>query len=540
MNAQAFPDPIVAGLARGWRITDGATLDAGKTFEADVAIVGTGAGGGTTAEILAAAGLKVLLLEEGGLRSSSDFRMLESEAYPTLYQESASRKTKDKGINIMQGRTVGGTTVVNWTSSFRTPASTLAHWQSHFGLNDLTTEALTPWWERMETRLQVAPWAAAPNRNNQLLADGLAKLGITARVIPRNVSGCYNLGYCGLGCPTNAKQSMLVTTIPAALDHGAELLYHARAERLVFAGGQVREIVVTLMGADGVERTRDAVRVRARHVVLAGGAINTPALLLRSKAPDPHRLIGTRTFLHPVTLSPSLFADPVDAFSGAPQSIYSDHFNEVDANDGGIGFKLEVPPLHPVLIGSTFIGLGVEHASVMKRFRQAHVVLALLRDGFHPESVGGTVELRDDGSPLLDYPLSAYVMDGARRAMTLMAEIQFAAGAQVVIPFHERGTPVRTFAAAKAQIAALAMRPPQAKIVSAHVMGGCAMAADDTRGVTDSFGRLHSTDNLSVIDGSLFPTSVGANPQLSIYGLASRAATALATQLGTAPPLPRQ
>ncbi len=527
MSAQGFPDPIAAGIARGWRVTDGATLDAGKTFEADVAIVGTGAGGGTAAEILAAAGLRVLLLEEGGLRSSSDFRMLESEAYPTLYQESASRKTMDKGINIMQGRTVGGTTVVNWTSSFRTPASTLAHWREYYGLRDLTTEELTPWWERMEARLSVAPWDVPPNRNNQLLADGLAKLGIAAQVIPRNVAGCVNLGYCGMGCPTNAKQSMLVTTIPAALDHGAELLYHARAERLVFEGSMVREIVVTLMGRDGFERTRDAVRVRARHVVLAGGAINTPALLLRSGAPNPHRLIGKRTFLHPVTISPSLFAEPVDAFAGAPQSIYSDHFNEVDPANSSIGFKLEVPPMHPVLMASTMIGMGVEHAGVMKRLRQAHVVLALLRDGFHPQSVGGTVELRDDGSPVLDYPLTSYVMEGARRAMVIMAELQFAAGAQVV-------TPVRTLAAAKAQIAALVMRPPQAKIVSAHVMGGCAMAADDALGVTDSHGRVHNCQQLSVIDGSLFPTSVGANPQLSIYGLAARAATALAKELGKA------
>jgi len=530
VSAQGFPDPFVAGIARGWRVTDGATLDAGKTFEADVAIVGTGAGGGTTAELLATAGLRVLLLEEGGLRSTRDFRMLESEAYPTLYQESASRKTKDKGINIMQGRTVGGTTVVNWTSSFRTPESTLAHWQSQFGLGDLTTEALTPWWERMERRLQVAPWAATPNRNNQLLADGLTKLGITPRVIPRNVAGCYNIGYCGMGCPTNAKQSMLVTTLPAALDRGAELLYHARAERLVFEGSAVREIVVTLMGTDGFERTRDAVRVRARHVVLAGGAINTPALLLRSGAPDPRGLIGTRTFLHPVTISPALFADPVDAFAGAPQSIYSDHLNE--ASDAGMGFKLEVPPLHPVLMGSTFTGFGTEHASVMKRMRHAQVVLALLRDGFHPASVGGTVELRDDGSPVLDYPVSSYVMEGARRAMTVMAEIQFAAGAQVIVPFHERGTPVRTLAAAKAQIAALEMHTPYAKLVSAHVMGGCAMAADDARGVTNSFGRVHNTEGLSVIDGSLFPTSVGANPQLSIYGIAARSATALAKELG--------
>jgi len=534
MSAQGVPDPIVAGRARGWELLDGASIESGRVIEGDVAIVGTGAGGGVTAEILATAGFKVILIEEGGLRSSSDFHMLESEAYPTLYQEAASRKTKDKGINIMQGRTVGGTTVVNWTSSFRTPPSTLAHWQSHFGLSDLTVESLTPWWERMERRLQVAPWGMPPNRNNQLLADGLSKLGVASRIIPRNVSGCYNLGYCGMGCPVNAKQSMLVTTLPAALDRGATLLYHARAERLAFAGSRVSELVVTTMGTDGFEQLRDAVRVRARHVVLAGGAINTPALLLRSRAPNPHGLIGTRTFLHPVTISPSLFADPVDGFDGAPQSIYSDHWNEPDAATGAIGFKLEVPPLHPVLMASTLTGMGVSHAGLMRRLRQVHVVLALLRDGFHDESVGGKVELRDDGSPVLDYPLTRYVLDGARRAMHVMAELQFAAGADIVIPFHERGTPARTLAAATAQIDALDMRPPRAKIVSAHVMGGCPMARDESQGVTDSLGRFYGVDNLSVIDGSLFPTSLGANPQLSIYAIAARAATALASTLGAA------
>jgi choline dehydrogenase-like flavoprotein len=294
----------------------------------------------------------------------------------------------------------------------------------------------------------------------------------------------------------------------------------------------VTEIVVTLMRADGGERQRDAVRVRARHVVLAGGGINTPALLLRSKAPDPGGHIGRRTFLHPVTISPSVFEADVAGYSGAPQSIYSDHWNEPEANDGHIGFKLEVPPLHPVLIASTMTGFGAEHAGWMRRLGKAHVLIALMRDGFHEESVGGAVQLRADGSPVLDYPLSSYVMEGARRAMAIMAEIQFAAGAQLVSPFHEHARPVRTLAAAKAQIAQLAMRPPQAKIVSAHVMGGCGMAADDARGVTDDHGRVHNTDNLSVIDGSLFPTSVGANPQLSIYGLALRAATALAQQLG--------
>lgn len=528
-----IPDPIKEGLARGWRVTDGAAmaLDAPRTLEADVAIVGSGAGGGVTAEILASAGKQVLLIEEGGLRSSSDFHMKESEAYPSLYQETAARKTKDRGINILQGRSVGGSTVVNWTSSFRTPPETLAFWQQRFGLADLTAEELAPWFAMMERRLNIEPWPNPPNRQNRLLAEGLTRLGIPWKTIPRNVRACWDLGYCGMGCPTNAKQSMLVTTIPAALDRGAELLCHTRAERLVFEGNAVREIMCTVMRNDGRARIRDAVRVRARHVVLAGGGINTPALLLRSKAPDPHRLIGTRTFLHPTTVSAAQFAQPVNAFSGAPQSVYSDHYLGTQPIDGAMGFKLEVPPVHPVLLASTLVGFGEEHARWMNRFPQLHVVIALLRDGFHEQSAGGKVELRVDGSPLLDYPVTPFIWDGVRRAMVAMAEVQFAAGAEIVGTFHELGEPVRTMAELKAQVARLPMRVPQAKLVSAHVMGGCGMSSDPASGVADAHGRFHQADNLSVIDGSLFPTSVGTNPQLSIFALAARAATALAGRL---------
>jgi choline dehydrogenase-like flavoprotein len=141
-----------------------------------------------------------------------------------LYQESAARKTKDKAIGILQGRCVGGGTTVNWTSSFRTPASTLMQWQRVYGLSGFGPDDLAPWFERMEARLSIARWDVAPNANNEALARGAAMLGIPTATIRRNVKGCWNLGYCGMGCPTNAKQSMLVTTPPAALDRGAILV----------------------------------------------------------------------------------------------------------------------------------------------------------------------------------------------------------------------------------------------------------------------------------------------------------------------------
>jgi len=524
-------DPIREGIAAGWKVTDASALDRDLTLEADVAIVGSGAGGGVTAEILTAAGLDVVLVEEGPLRSSTDFRMLEAEAYPQLYQESAARKTLDKAITILQGRCVGGSTTVNWTSSFRTPDATLAFWRDRHGLADLSAAALAPWFERMEARLAIREWTVPPNENNALLARGAAKLGIATGAIRRNVSGCLNIGYCGMGCPTNAKQSMLVTTIPAALARGARLVCGARADRLALRRGRVAQLECSALDSRGVRPAGPRIRIRARHYVLAAGAIGTPALLLRSGAPDPHRVLGRRTFLHPTVVSAAVMPERVDGYAGAPQTVYSDHYLEATPIDGAIGFKLEAPPLHPVLFGMTHQGFGKAHADGMAQFARTHVLIALLRDGFHPGSEGGNVGLRADGSPVLAYPLTPFVWDGVRRALAAMAEIQFAAGADQVLPVHELARPCGSPAEARSLIMGLPLEPLLTRVVSAHVMGGCGMADAPARGTVDSLGRHFQLENVSVHDGSVFSTSLGANPQLSIYALTARNATLLAGRL---------
>ncbi len=537
-NPNVIPDPIQAGLAAGWKVIDASTLAEDRVIEADVVVVGSGAGGGVTAEILTLAGLKVVIVEEGALKSSKDFKMREAEAYPALYQESAARKTKDKAINILQGRTVGGSTTVNWTSSFRTPPGTLEYWGRHFGLKDYSEAALAPWFEMMEQRLSVSAWTAPPNENNDLLRRGAGHLGIGVAAIRRNVKGCWNLGYCGMGCPTNAKQSMLVTTIPAALAGGATLLTRARAERFSFKGAHADHLVCSALDGAGLAPTGRRVTLRAKHFVVAGGAINSPALLMRSMAPDPHGLLGKRTFLHPTVLSAGTFEQRVDGYAGAPQTIYSDHFLHQQAIDGPIGYKLEAPPLHPLLLSTTMAGFGDEHAALMRQFSHTHALLALLRDGFHPDAPGGSVALGAGGAAVLDYPIGDFVWDGVRRALLSMAEIQFAAGARSVYPIHEMARGYTTWAEAAKGIAALPYRNLLTRVVSAHVMGGCTMADDVRLGVVGADGRYHGVANLSVHDGSLFPTSIGANPQLSIYAVAARLASALAQSL-TGRPAPR-
>lgn len=531
------PDPIAEGLARGWRVSGGVHGPLPARIGCDVVIVGSGAGAGIAAELLTQVGLDVAMVEEGPLRSSRDFHQRESEAYPQLYQESAARKTADKAINILQGRCVGGSTTVNWTSSFRTPEATLAHWQEHFALPEMDASALRPWFAQAERRLHIGAWPVPPNENNDLLRRGAAKLGIAAAAILRNVKDCWNLGSCGMGCPTNAKQSMLVTTIPAALERGARLLVQTRAQRLEHAKGRVAGLVCVPVHANGDAAPGAGTRITARHYVVAGGAINSPALLLRSRAPDPHQRLGRRTFLHPVVISAAQFEQRVQGWQGAPQTIYSDHFLQAQPIDGPMGYKLETPPLHPVVFATTLSGFGPSQAELLEQFAHAHVLLALLRDGFHEQSPGGRVTLRSDGSPLLDYPLNDYVMDGARRALLSMAELQFAAGARQVVPVHEMAQPYTSWAQARAALLSLPMKPLLTRVVSAHVMGGCTMAGRETLGVVRPDGRHWQLENLSVIDGSIFPTSIGANPQLSVYGFANRLASGLATRLAGRTPV---
>lgn len=490
-------------------------------FDTDIVIIGSGAGGGIAAEQLAQAGFKVLLLEEGAYYTRDDFVMEERWAYPNLYQEGAARKTRDQAIGILQGRTVGGSTTVNWTTSIRTPQPTLNYWQSEFGLTFTGDNDLTPYFAKAEQRLNIHQWPIPPNANNAKLQQGCEKLGWQYTVINRNVNGCANLGYCGMGCPINAKQSMLVSTIPSALALGATLISRISVRKLNWQGDSITGLEAVPVDQYFQPRTGIKISVRAKHYIVAAGAIGSPALLLRSKVPNPSGRLGKHTYLHPTVISGAVLDEAIYGHSGAPQSIYSDQFVWPD-NSEQAGYKLEVPPLHPVLMATKLIGHGEAHAALMQQFNQLQVTIALLRDGFHPQSQGGTVQLDAAQQPVLDYPISDYLWQGMRQALLAMAELQFAAGAKQVLPIHHDAQLYRSWAEAKAAIHSLPMQKLKQTVVSAHVMGGCNMSADPIRGVVNQNGRHHQLQNLSVFDGSILPTSLGANPQLTIYALVWR------------------
>jgi len=501
------------------------------SLECDVVIVGSGAGGGISAEILSASGLSVIIVEEGPLRTAKDFRMQEKQAYSDLYHEMAGRQTLDKGIQILQGRSVGGSTTVNWTSSFRTPDQTLNYWQQEFGVKGLSANELSPWFDWVENRLNISPWSLPPNKNNQLLADGATNLGWSYGVIPRNVKGCANLGYCGMGCPLNAKQSMLVTTIPAALKNGARLIHRARAESVIHSNGKVSGIWLSSMNEVGQIKQRNVTKIVAKKVILSAGAVGSPSILLRSQVNNPFNTLGARTFLHPVAASIAKMAEKVEAFSGAPQSIYSDQFLWRDGVQGELGYKIEVPPMHPVLSSTLLIQHGEKHANLLKDFPFYQANLALVRDGFHIDSQGGQVLLDDNGYPMLDYKISPTLWRALREAMLSMTELQFASGAQKVLALHMDAKMAFNWKESKKQIESLAADKLRWQTMSAHVMGGCGMGYDEKNSVVNSFGEHHQLENLIIIDGSIFPTSLGVNPQLTIYAIAAKLSAQLATNM---------
>ena len=506
------------------RVVDAATLRKDVDERPDVCVVGSGPGGAVVAARLAARGLRVVVLEEGGHFPPGQFKMDETWAYPNLYQERGMRATADLAITVLQGRGVGGGTLVNWTTSFRTPPRVLRHWAQAFGVTGLDEATLRPHFEAVEKRLSIAPWPIeAANENNRVLWDGATRLGWNPEVTRRNVTGCQALGYCGTGCPVGAKNSLDLTYLSDASAAGARIYARARVVRLEKIGRRIAAVHATALDA-GFRPTSRKVVVRPRLVVLAAGAIGTPEILLRSGY-DPNGKVGRRTFLHPVVGSVGTFRRPIRPFHGAPQSVACHHFS--DRGPGKVPFFLEAAPAHPVLAATSLGGFGVDQMDQMARLGDSSALIALALDGFQPDESGGTVSLRSDGRVRLDYEIPAAIWEALREGSKALARIQLAAGAEVVRSFHEDPVVMRS----EADVALLDRAPWQplrVAVFSAHPMGGCAMGRDPEKSVVDSRLKLHWLDNVFVADGSVFPTSLGVNPMESILGIAHWAADQVA------------
>jgi choline dehydrogenase-like flavoprotein len=506
------------------RVVAGADLPAASAVEVDFCVVGSGAGGSIAAATLAQAGAHVAIVEEGAHHTKRDFNMQEAWAYPALYQEHGNRATDDLSIMILQGRTVGGGTTVNWTSSFRTPEPTLALWAQRHGVRGLDAATLAPHFEAVEQRLSIGPGNADDvNRNNKKLWDGAQRLGWGPELIRRSVKGCARLGYCGLGCPLDAKQSALITYVPDAIAAGTDIYTDCRARLIETDRGRARAVVADVLDR-AADRPVGRLVVHARRgILLAGGAINTPALLLRSKTGTGSGMVGKRTFLHPTVPLTGIYDEPVEGFYGPPQSVSVHHFSR---RAEGVGYFLETAPTHPMLAAIAFPGVGDAHRRIAEKLAHVQATIALLIDGHHDDE-GGTVSVDGAGRIKLRYPIAPALREAGVHALQSMARLQLAAGAREVLTLHDSPLVIR----GEADVARLAdapFGPNRHTLFSAHQMGGCPMGEDPRRSVVNSRGRHHELENLWIVDGSVFPTSLGVNPQLSVYAHARLFATEIA------------
>jgi choline dehydrogenase-like flavoprotein len=500
-----------------------------ETLTADAVIVGSGAGGGMMAAELAAAGKDVLVIEKGGYYNEADFSGIEAEMTPQLFLRRGALSTADLGMVVLAGSTLGGGTIVNWSTSLRTPPDVLEEWERQHGVEGATSADYLKGFEEAERRLGITTEDSAPNRNNAALRDGCEKLGYEWKPIPRNASGCeQRCGACGYGCPFGRKQSTMLTYLQDAHEKGARMLVRATIERVLVKAG--RAVGVEGWALDSATGARHSVTVHAPLVIVSAGAVETPALLKRSGLTNPN--IGKHLRLHPVAVTGAFYEEPVEAWKGSLQTVYSRQFANLKDN---YGIWFEVAPAHPGMLAlATPWGSGVEHKSEMRNAAHEAAMIVLARD-----TGEGHITLDRQGDPILHYWPSETDRRHLIRGMQEQARIAFAGGATRVAMLHtptlileaEGGRPgavsEQKLNAYLREIEHRGINPNQPMLFSAHQMGTARMGSDPKTAATDPQGEIHGVRGLFVADGSLLPTAAGVNPMLSIYGLTYRVAQAI-------------
>lgn len=492
------------------------------TLTADVCVVGSGAGGGVIAARAAAAGRRVLVLEMGGYRNEADFKQLELPGYLELYYGGGLAASEDGSIAILAGQTLGGGTVVNYMNCVRTPERILAEWAEH-GLAGLDApEFVEQHVEAVLERLGANTEMTQQNGIHQRMLAACDELGYEHRPIVRNASrddDPANCGYCSFGCQQGCKRSAMKTWLQDASDAGAEALPGCHADRILVEDGRATGVAATVTHADG---TTTAVTVEAPTVVVACGAVESPALLLRSGIGGP--AVGKHLRLHPAYLVMGTYDEPVEGWDGQIQSALSDHFVGID---DGCGFLLEATSVQPGLLAASLPwASGAAHKELMSTLRWQAPFITVARD-----HGSGEVVIDEHGRAVVRWGLGDEVDDRlARRANVELARMHHAAGAERIFTLHaeplmwSRGADFDAYLQA---VESASYAPNDVACFTAHQMGSCRMGSDPATSVADGHGQLHDTAGVWIGDASAFPTAPGVNPMITIMSLASRTAEAM-------------
>lgn len=496
------------------RLPDGVTtrdgLDRDSVFDCDVAIAGSGAGGATLAAELAECGLDVIVVEEGRYYGTRDFTADASAAVRALYRDGgATMAIGDPPILFQEGRAVGGSTVINGGMSWRTPERILDRWRREAGLDHIDAAAMEPYFARVEKRIHVAYQdPESIGTDNHLLKRGADAMGW--KVIPnlRNQVHCPGSNNCAFGCPTGAKQSALVSYIPRALHFGARLLSDVRIDKVLFDGKRAIGLAGRVVRADGGDGAR--VTVRAKLVVAACGAIQTPALLARSGLRSPSGRLGHNLSLHPNVKLTAVFDEAVRGWEGVHQAYQVREFE-------GEGLLFAAVNIPPGILAMTSHAKGEALHRMMLDYDRTVVAGMLCEDTAtgRVRAVGGRAQAF--------YQLAPFDAERLIRGVALLSELLFAAGARrITTPFA--GVAELTGPDDTRRLYTHPIARRQMEVVTVHMMGTAAMGSDRARAVTDGHGRVHDAEGLMVCDASLFPTPIGVNPMETIMALATRAA----------------
>lgn len=521
-EAIGYPGPLGPPESRPPRSIQPLEVSGDVTLECDVCIIGSGAGGGTAAGVLAQAGLDVIVLEAGGYYDTADFDGAELQGFQRLYLNGGGAATADQSLGLIAGACLGGGTTVNFTTSFRTPDDVREEWASH-GVSAFTSDDYSRSLDAVCERLGVNQEHNRPSARDDIFQRGLAALGWHADRMPRNVRGCEQgriCGYCGQGCQRGAKQSTLATWLSDAHTAGTRILVNTRAERVLVRSGNAE-------GVDAVTADGHRVSVRSRAVVSACGAINTPALLRRSGLGNEN--IGKHLRLHPVSAVWGVFDQEIRPWEGTMQAIYSDEHRHLD---GGYGVKYETGPIQPSLIISFAPWRsGAQHAQMMQALPQTGVIGVILRD-----RDSGEVKVGRDGHPIVKYRLSGYDTRHLRTGVDGAAQILEAADARSIFSSHARWV---SYEPGRRGSREQFMRDADAcgwsagrcALNSFHIMGSARMGGSPADSACDPDGQTWDVRGLYVCDASAFPTASGVNPMISIEAIAHLTAARLAARL---------
>ena len=511
---------------------------------ADVIVVGSGAGGGVIAAELTRAGRSVLVVEAGPYLDEAHLPADEMTAFGDAYLNHGLLTTWDGAITMLAGSAVGGGTLVNWMTSMAAPRDVRSDWARDHGIDGLDGAGFDADVAAIEGELGVAPVRVIPPKD-QVILRGAAALGWEAAPIVRNATDCGDCGSCPFGCPRGTKQSGIRVHLAVAATGGARIVDRARVTRILLDRGRAVGIEARLLiadpatggplaGPDG-DPLRPVTRrlvVRAPQVVVAAGALRSPAILLASGLDHP--AIGRHLRLHPVAVVAGLFDEPIDMWRGTMQAARSLQFSAPEP--GRNGYVIESAPGHPGLIALALPWEGTAaHAELLGRIRHVAPLIAITRDGGQ-----GSVRLTRSGRARVDYRLDAAGVATLRHGLGSMAAMARAAGARQIVAagtpphWHGRngfaaGQESRAFVTFADGLRSFDFGPNRGSVFSAHQMGSVRMGARVVDHPCDPDGRVRSSSGapiggLYVGDGALFPTGLGVNPMITIMALARRVA----------------